>query len=96
MAQIQIMTHVDFSRKQVSWPTLLFIMEISVGFRILLTWPTIIRLCSVLILSEHMYFKVNVASCGSKNKYQKDMSLKQIGVRAQNTIAILDLIIIIT
>ena len=40
--------------------------------------------------------KVNVVSCGSKNKYHKDMCLKQTGLRAQNMIAILDSIIIIT
>ena len=34
-----------------------------------------------------------VVRCGSKNGFQKDMSLKEIGLGAQNTITILESIV---
>ena len=48
---------------------------------------------SITNLMGRMYFEWYVVGCGSKNGYQKDVCLKEIGLRAQNMITILGSIV---
>ena len=45
---------------------------------------------SVTCLIRTLIFELYVVWCASKNGYQKDMCLKEIGLHAQNMISILD------
>ena len=48
----------------------------------------------VTYLNQTPIFEWYVVWCGSENEYQKHMSLKEIGLRAQNMINILNSIIV--
>ena len=50
---------------------------------------TVDNLYSVTFLSRTLIFECCVVRCGSNNRYQKDMCLKEIGLHAQNIRTIL-------